>query len=108
MDAFTITEMHYLMVSLFCELVWPLYLFALAELNSVAVLFALFYKHSIGTNWEIAPCPCPNPDRSMTALTFQRPNKVSIISQVCTVALSKCTRIKRKLGMGVVMAFVLP
>ena len=33
MDAFTITEMHYLMVSLFCDLVWPLYLFALAELT---------------------------------------------------------------------------
>ena len=78
MDAFTITEMHYSMVSLFCDLVWPLYLFALAELSS------------------------------MTALTFQRLYKVSIISQVCTVALSKCTRIKRKLGMGVMMAFVLP
>ena len=45
MDAFTITEMHYLVVSLFCDLVWPLYLFALAELSSVAVLFALFYEH---------------------------------------------------------------
>ena len=45
MDGFTITEMHYLVVSLFCDLVWPLYLFALAELSSVAVLFALFYKH---------------------------------------------------------------
>ena len=45
MDAFTITKMHYSMVSLFCDLVWPLYLFALAELSSVAVLFALFYEH---------------------------------------------------------------
>ena len=46
MNAFTIMEIHYLMVGLFCcDLVWPLYLFALAELGSVAVLFALFYKH---------------------------------------------------------------
>ena len=45
MDAFTITEMRYLVVSLFCDLVWPLYVFTLAELSSVAVLFALFYKH---------------------------------------------------------------
>ena len=45
MNAFTITEMHYLVVSLFCDLVRPLYVFTLAELSSVAVLFALFYKH---------------------------------------------------------------
>ena len=45
MDAFTITEMHYLVVSLFCDLVWPLYVFTLVELSSVTVIFALFYKH---------------------------------------------------------------
>ena len=38
MDAFTITEMHYLVVSLFCDLVWPLYLFILEDLGTVAAL----------------------------------------------------------------------
>ena len=45
MDAFTITEMHYLVVSLFCDLVWPLYLFALAELSSVAVCYLLCFMN---------------------------------------------------------------
>ena len=45
MDALTITEMHYLVVSLFCDLVWPLFLFMLVELSSVSALFALFHKH---------------------------------------------------------------
>ena len=55
MNAFTITEMHYLVVSLFYDLVWPLYLFILVDLSSVAVLFAFDYKHQTGTNWNIAP-----------------------------------------------------
>ena len=45
MDAFTITEMHCLVVKIVCDLVWPLYLFIFVELSSVAVLFALFDKH---------------------------------------------------------------
>ena len=45
MDAFTITEMHYLVVSLVCDLVWPLCLFIFVELSSVASVFALFDKH---------------------------------------------------------------
>ena len=57
MNAFTITEMHYLMVSLICNLVWPLYLFILVDLSSVALLFAFIHKHQIGTNWDIAPMP---------------------------------------------------
>ena len=57
MNAFTITEMHYLVVSLICDLVWPLYLFILEDLGTVAALFALFHKHQLGTNWEIAPMP---------------------------------------------------
>ena len=57
MNAFTITEMHYLMVSLICDLVWPLYLFILKDLSSVALLFAYIHKHQLGTNWDIAPMP---------------------------------------------------
>ena len=57
MNAFTITEMHYLVVSLFCDLVWAHYLFILEDLGAVAALFALFYKHQVGTNWDIAPMP---------------------------------------------------
>ena len=45
MDAFTITEMHYLVVSLFCDLVWSLYLFIFVELSRVAALFSLFDKN---------------------------------------------------------------
>ena len=57
MNAFTITEMHYLVVSLFCDLLRPLYLFLLEDLGMVAALFALFHKHQVGTNWDIAPMP---------------------------------------------------
>ena len=57
MNAFTITEMHYLVVILFCDLVWPLYLFILEDLGTVAALFALFHKHQVGTSWDIAPTP---------------------------------------------------
>ena len=45
MDVFTITEMHYLVVSLFCDLVWHIYLFIFVDLSSVAALFALFDEH---------------------------------------------------------------
>ena len=41
----------------------------------------------------------------MTALQFEWPYKVFIISQILLVALSKCTRIQKKLAIGVVMAF---
>ena len=44
MDAFIITEMHYLLVSLLCDLVRPLFLI-FAEVSSVPALFALFHKH---------------------------------------------------------------
>ena len=57
MNAFTITEMHYLVVILFCDLVWSLYLFILEDLGTVAALFALFHKHQVGTSWDIAPTP---------------------------------------------------
>ena len=57
MNAFTITEMHYLVVIIFCDLVWPLYLFIWMDLGMVAVLLALFHKHQLGTNWDIAPMP---------------------------------------------------
>ena len=57
MNAFTCANMHYLMVSLFCVLVWPLYLFIFMELSVVVALFALFHKHQVGTNWDIAPMP---------------------------------------------------
>ena len=57
MNAFTITEMHNLVVILFCDLVWPLYLFILEDLGMVAALFALFHKHQVGTNWNIVPMP---------------------------------------------------
>ena len=50
---------------------------------------------------------CPNPDCSRTALKFQMPYKVSIISQTLSIPLNKCTRITRMLAMGAVMAFVL-
>ena len=36
----------------------------------------------------------------MTALTFHRLYQVSVISQVCIVGLSKCTKVSRKLGIG--------
>ena len=55
MNAFTITEMHYLMVSLIFDLVWLLYLFILVDLSSVTLLFAFIHKHQVGTNWDIAP-----------------------------------------------------
>ena len=45
MDDFTITDMHYLVVSLFCDLVRPLFLFIFAEVSSLSALFALFHKH---------------------------------------------------------------
>ena len=57
MNAFTCAKMHYLVVSLFCVLVWPLYLFIFMELSVVVALFALFHKHQGGTNWDIAPMP---------------------------------------------------
>ena len=44
MDDFTITDMHYLVVSLFCDLVRPLFLFIFTEVSAVTALFALFYK----------------------------------------------------------------
>ena len=57
MNAFTITEMYYLVVILFCDLALPLHLIILVDLSSVAVLFALFHQHQLGTNWDIAPMP---------------------------------------------------
>ena len=45
MDAFIITEMHYLVASLFCDLVRSFCLFIFVELSSVSALFALFHKH---------------------------------------------------------------
>ena len=57
MDDFTITEMHYLVVSLFCDLVRPLFLFIFTDVSAVTALFALFHKHSIYTNRDIAPMP---------------------------------------------------
>ena len=72
----------------------------------MVALFALFHKHHklvlIGTS----PL-CPNPDCSRTALKFQTPYKVSIISQTLLVALNKYTRITRMLAMGAVTAFAL-
>ena len=45
-DVLTITGMHYLLVSLFYDLVWLLFLFIFMELSSVAApLFALFHTH---------------------------------------------------------------
>ena len=44
MDDFTITDMHYLVVSLFCDLVRPLFQFIFADVCSVIALFALFHK----------------------------------------------------------------
>ena len=44
MDDFTITDMHYLVVSLFCDLVRPLFQFIFTDVCSVIALFALFYK----------------------------------------------------------------
>ena len=41
----TITEMHYLVVSLVFDLVQPLFLFIFVELSSVSELFTLFHKH---------------------------------------------------------------
>ena len=57
MKAFTCAKMHYLVEILFCDLVWPLYLFIFMELSVVVALFALFYKHQVGTNWDIALMP---------------------------------------------------
>ena len=105
MNVFTITEMRYLVVSLFRDWALPLYLFILEHLGTVAMLFAFFTSNKlvlIGTS----PL-CPNPDCSRTALNFEWPDKVSIISQTLSVPLNKCTRLTRKLAMGAVMAFVL-
>ena len=45
MDDFTITDMHYLVVSLFCDLVRPLFLIIFTEVSAVTALFAWFHKH---------------------------------------------------------------
>ena len=45
MIIFTITEMDYLVASLVCDLVGPLFLFIFMELNSVIATFALFHKY---------------------------------------------------------------
>ena len=97
--------MHYLVVSLFCDLVWPLYIFIRVELSSVTALFALFINIKLVLIGTLLLCP--NPGCSRTDLNLEWPYKVSIILQILSVALNKCTRITRKLAMGAVMAFVL-
>ena len=106
MNAFTITEMQYLVVSLICDLEWLLYLFILVDLSSVALLFAFIHKHHKLVLIETSPL-CPNPDCIGTALKFEWPYKVSINSQTLSIPLNKCTRIMRMLAMGAVTAFVL-
>ena len=56
MNAFTITEMHYLVEILFCDFLRPV-LLCIYGITFSGLLFALFHKHQIGTNWDIAPMP---------------------------------------------------
>ena len=41
----TITELHCFVISLFCNLVRPLFQFIFVELSFVTALFTLFHKH---------------------------------------------------------------
>ena len=49
----------------------------------------------------------PSPDCSRTALKLVKPYRVSIISQILSAPLFKCTRINRKLRKGSIMAIIL-
>ena len=71
MDDFTITKMHYLVVSLFCDLMWPLFYLYL-QMYVLCLRSSLCFISIKLTIIGISPL-CSNLDCSRTALKFERP-----------------------------------